>query len=127
MAAQAAPRNQPGHPALRALGAAALFTAVAVLGLSVFPGAVVLVLFLAGPAGSALLFSGPPPTRNVFTANGIVACLASGAIGALWIVTHGEGAAAPAVAAGAVVSFVLLSTFGALVCYAVSLRVPRGE
>ena len=112
---------------MRALGAAALFAAVALFGLSFFPGFVMLVLFLAGPAGSALLFSGPPPTRGVFTTNGVTACLSSGAVGALWIGTHGEDTAAPAVAVGAVVSFVLLSTFGALICYVVSLRVPRGE
>ena len=119
---------KPDHPVFRAVSAGGGFALLAVIGLLLFPTAMLIALFVLGPAGSAFLFAGRPWDRETFLANGYVSSFASGATSAIWIGLFAkESTATAAVAIGASVSFVLFGFIGALGCYILGRWLNRGR
>lgn len=103
----------------RALGAGVLFAVVAVGALFVMPTLILLVLFVAGPALAALVFSAPQATRERFTSNGLTAALACGLTSAGWIAARGGDAQTTDAerAIGATLSFFILFVVSGLAVF----------
>ena len=125
---QAAYANRPGHPVLRAGAAGALVVLLALFGLAFFPALLLLVIFVAAPAGAAFVFAGPPMDRETYVANAFIASLASGITGAAWLGARADDSTATAaVGVGAFISFLLLVLFGGLACFVVSRLLARSQ
>jgi len=125
---QAAYGNRPGHPVLRAAAAGAVVVLIALFGLAFFPSLLLVLIFVAAPAGAAFAFAGPPVDRETFAANAFIASLASGITGAAWLGARADDSTATAaVGVGAFVSFILLVLFAGLACFAVSRLLARAE
>ncbi|MFN0144914.1 MAG: hypothetical protein ACKVT1_00270 [Dehalococcoidia bacterium] len=118
---------KPRHSVLRAIVAALLFATVASGALLVLPSLVLIAVFVALPAGSALLLSGGH--RDTFVANGMVTSLAAGATGAAWVGLGAEAERVVSVIVGAVLALVLLTLVAAFGCYVAGrlLKLEGGE
>jgi ABC-type sugar transport system permease subunit len=108
---------------VRPFAAAAAFAAFAVAALAVLPGIVLLVIFIAGPAVTGLLFS---REKTRFTSASLGATTGSALASATWILTHPEdGVSYWAVMAGALVSMVIMVVLGAGVSALVAGRLTE--